>query len=189
VFKLYIGNQNDNNEYYVRRDGSNAVYTLSTDTVDKMLKVDAFSLLDHYVCIPVIDSVDKISAEAGGKTYNMEITRKTVTNKDGEDETQATYYYDGNTVEESSFKSLYQAFIAIKYDNVLSEAVDTSNLNPVLTLSYHIFGDMESTITTSYLPYNDSFYLVEKGDKRFLVDKRVIDQVVATLTTYTGTTK
>ncbi|MDD3173410.1 MAG: DUF4340 domain-containing protein, partial [Herbinix sp.] len=41
-YKIFIGDKDENGDYYVRSDGSNAVYTLSSDTVDTMLQVEVF---------------------------------------------------------------------------------------------------------------------------------------------------
>ncbi|MDD3173295.1 MAG: DUF4340 domain-containing protein, partial [Herbinix sp.] len=185
-YKIFIGDKDENGDYYVRSDGSNAVYTLSSDTVDTMLQVEVFSIMNPYVCLPNIDSVDKISAEIAGKQYTMQIKHPTATNDADKDETSATYYYNGNEVTEDNFKSVYQSMIAAKYDAELTQDVDTSALEPVMTLSYHIFGDTDKTFTTSYLSYNDSFYIADIGKSvYFLVDKRVIDQITNAISTFT----
>lgn len=186
-YKIYIGNLDESGNYYVRVDGSNAVYTLSSDTVNTMLQVDAFSMMNKSISIPSIENVDKISAKIDGVQYEMEI-RRTVTNADGAEGTQSTYFYNGKEENEDLFKSVYETMIGASYDSELKDEVETSAIVPYMTLSYHIIGNYETTITASYLPYNDSFYIVDKGDGRyFLADKRVIDQIANVITTFTGT--
>lgn len=170
-YKIYVGNQDDNGDYYVMVDGSKEVYTMSQTTVDTMLKVDTFSLLNSYAAIPDLENVDKISVDVKDKTYSMNIKRKTV-----KKETTASYYFNGTKVKEDSFKKLYETLIAAKYDAQLNKKVDTSKLNPYLTLSFYLSGNNSGTVKVSFLPYNDSFYIADKGNGLyFLVDKRYVD--------------
>ncbi len=184
-YKIYVGNQDDSGYYYIKVDGSNMIYTLSDSTVEKMLQVDVFSLMNLYPDIPNIENVDKITAGVAGKDYVMEISRTSATNEDGEDTTEATYYYQGKEEEESLFKSVYQKLITPRYDAELTEKVDIASLAPVLTLNFHLFGDKELTVNTTFLTYNNNFYLVDKGTgKYFLVDKRTVDDAINAVTTF-----
>ncbi|MDF2538339.1 MAG: hypothetical protein K0S76_1360 [Herbinix sp.] len=177
-FKLYVGNQEEEGNYYVRMEGSNAVYTISASSIDTMLWPDTFDLLNAFIHIPNIEAVDSITAEIDGVPYTMEIKRTTSKNDAGEEETTKTYYNNGNEVTEDNFKGVYQSMVSAKYDSELKEEVTTEGLTPILTISYHIFKDKDVTLTASYLPYNESFYLVDTGKKiRFLADKRQIDDI------------
>jgi hypothetical protein len=191
-YKIFIGNKDKDQDYYVRVDGSNAVYTLSTDTVDKMLQVDVSSLMSHYIAIPNIASVDQINATIGGKQYTMKIDHiakadsgKATTGKSSDDKADATYYYNDKVASEDSFKELYQKMISAQFDAQLDQKIDISKLEPVMTLSYHLFGNDERTIMASYFPYNDNFYVVDTGiGMYFLVDKRVIDDISNSIATF-----
>jgi hypothetical protein len=187
-FKIFIGKEDGSGNRYVRKDGTNEVYTMNAETIDKMLTIDTFSIINPYVAIPNLEAVDKITADIGGETYTMEIKRSSKKNDDGEEETQATYYYNGKEVEEELFKSVYQKLIGVRYDADSKEAVTSGKDNPVMTISYHIQGDNETTITISYLPYDDSFYIADKGTGvNFFVDKRTIDDLAETVKTFSVT--
>lgn len=178
-FKIYVGNSDNAGNYYVRREGDNAVYTMKMEEIDKMLDVDAFSVMSSFITIPNIDHIDKIDVQIDGKTYTMSIERETVKNESGEQEIKATYYYNGNTVEEDVFKDVYQIMIAAGYDAEIKEEVDAEGIKPYLTISYYLNTEGNKVCTTSYLPYDDSFYLVDNGNPiRFFADKRDIDAVV-----------
>lgn len=177
-FRLFIGDTDDNGDYYVRKDGDNAVYTMNDTIVDKMLNIDTFSILSTFVNIYNIETVNKIDIEIEGKPYSMEITKKTVTNEEGEEEEEKTYYYNGDVVEEDVFKKVYQAMIGAKLDSQLNKEVSVDGLEPVLTLSYHVEGISEP-FTTSYYPYDESFYLIDSGQTiRFVADRRKIDKII-----------
>jgi hypothetical protein len=183
--KVYIGNQDEEGNYYVRKDGSNAVYTMAADNVEKMLQVDASSLISTFVCIPNIDNVDTISVEIQGVSYIMEMKRTAAKNKTGEEETMTTYYYNGKEVEEDAFKEVYQRLIAAQYDTAIKEDIVTAGEEPYMTIEYHLKGEKEKVLSASYLPYDDSFYIVKVGDRtRFFADKRKIDDIAQAVITF-----
>ena len=189
-YKVYVGNLDEEGNYYVRVDGSNSVYTIAADTIDKMIKIDVFSLMNPYVLIPAIDNVDQIVMKCGETTDTMDIKYTTSTNDNGEDESVATYYYNDKKVDETAFKSLYQSMVSITYDNEITQDVKEESVTPYMTISYHIVGDNEQTVTASFLPYNDSFYIIKKADgAHFFADKRAVDSMVTEVSSFTGAMK
>lgn len=190
-YTLYIGNKNDEGNYYVRMDGSKAVYTLYNGKVDEMLNVDAFNLLYVYALMPNIQEVDKIEAVVNGKSYNMEIKRRTEKNDEGKEETVATYYFNGKESEEKAFKTdLYMKMITSQYDAEIKEDVNLEGVEPILAMSFHVFGDGEGTYSAEFYPYNESFDIIKKPDgKTFFADKRRIDSIIEAITTFTGKAK
>jgi hypothetical protein len=185
-----VGNKSDDGHYYVMVDGSTSVYTMSSSNIDKMLTIDVFSVLNPYVLLPNIANVDQIVFNVQGTEYKMNIDYTTTKKDDGTQETTGTYYFNGTQVEEDAFKDLYQKMISTTYDAENKEAVKTDGTEPYMTMSYHIFGDNERTVTASFLPYNDSFYLVQKDSEHsFLVDKRKVDDIAAAVSTFTGKTE
>lgn len=186
--KIYIGNQDESGNYYVKKEGSNAVYTMNADSIDKMLQVDAFTLINHFISIPTINSLDKVDIIIDGTPYTMEIKRKTVKNDASEDETQATYYYNGNEVEEAVFKDVYQIMITAGYDAEIKGDYAPTGAEPYLTISYHLNDDKATTLTASYLPYDDSFYAVDTGSTiRYFADKRKIDAIANAIKEFKAT--
>lgn len=177
-FKIYIGNKDEKGNYYIRKDGDNAVYTMSASDVDSMLNVDVFDLMSRFISIHNIDSVDRIDIDISGKTYTMEIKRKVTTDEKGNEETVATYYYNGKQVEEDVFKEVYQTMISAKYDTQLKEEVSEKGQEPILTITYHM-KDNDKSYTTRYYTYDESLYLVDTGGPvRFTADKRRIDKII-----------
>ena len=176
-FKIYIGNSDGIGNYYVRTEGSNAVNTMKSEGIDKMLSTDPFSVIRSFISIPKIDNVDSIDIEIEGNPYKMEIKRETVKNESGEEEIKATYYYNGKLTEEDIFKDVYQIMICAGYDAKAKEIADVSSLTPYMRITYHLIdGSMQ---TTSYYPYNESFYLIanQNNPVRFFSDKREIDEI------------
>src|SRR5690606_16942367 len=111
-FKLLVGNKDDNGYYYVKTDKSNAVYTMAEKNINTMLEIDTFNYISKFVSIHNIEHIDKVDITVNGKSYTMEIQREKVKNEEGEEETEATYYFNGSVVDEDDFKDIYQAIIA-----------------------------------------------------------------------------
>ena len=177
-FKLHVGTQDDNGDYYVMKDGDKAVYTMKAFNVERMLDIDAFSVLSTFVSLHNISSVDKIDINIEGKSYIMEIKRKTITNDEGEEEIESTYYFDGLVTTERAFKDLYQLLAAAKIDSQLQQVETVDGKEPVLTISYHII-ESDQPIVSKYYVYDDVFYLIDNGGPiRFVADRRRIDKII-----------
>ncbi len=176
---ISVGNKDEDGNYYVKREDSDFVYTMTASKIDTMLSVDAFEILETFVCIPNIDNVDRIEVEIMGKTYTMEIKRNVVKDEEGKEKTEATYYYMGNEVEEKLFKKVYQEMISAKYDTKIKEEVKADHITPYMTMKYYLNNNNgQNPLIASFLPYDDSFYLVDTGKKiRFFADKRQIEDI------------
>lgn len=179
---LLIGNSKDEKETYVKTDRSNAVYTMNSDTINKMLQVDAFSYVYSFVALPNIETVDRIDITISNKPYTMEIKRTTVKNDEGEEETKSTFYYNDNEVEENLFRNVYKTVISAKYDAVIKEPDKIKPEQAYLTIRYQLNNENKDILTASYLPYNESFYVVDAGHGyRFFADRRKIDNIAKTV--------
>ncbi|NLK27127.1 MAG: DUF4340 domain-containing protein [Clostridiales bacterium] len=175
---IIVGNQDEEGNYYVKREDSDFVYTMTASKIEPMLTIDAFEILETFVCIPNIENVNRIDIEIMGKIYTMEIERNEVTDEEGKEKTEATYYYMGNEVEEKLFKKVYQEMISAKYDAKIKEEVKADNITPYMTIKYYLNSNADKPLIASFLPYDDSFYLVDTGKKiRFFADKRQIEDI------------
>jgi len=188
-YTLFIGDKNEDGNYYVRLEGSKAVHVMDDEKIDNMINIKPFDLLHHFALMPNISQVDWIEAEVNGTLYRMEITHKTEKDDEGEEKTISTYYYNGREVEEKAFKKLYQTMISSQYDAEVSEEVNLEGKEPVLSLSFHLFGEGEGTYSAKFYRYNDSFDIIEKPDgKVFFADKRDTDAIMNAISSFTGKT-
>jgi hypothetical protein len=174
-FKLLLGDIDNSGDYYVRKDGDKAVYTMKASNVEAMLRVDAFDVLSTFVNLHDISSVERLDIDIEGISYTMEIKRK---------EDTETYYFNGEITTENAFKDLYQEIISAKIDVQLKEEVSIVDQAPILTISYYIKGKDEP-YTSKYFSYDDSFYIIEKDNHiQFAADKRKIDSIIESIKGY-----
>ena len=159
-------------------DGDGAVYTIVKDAIDNMVEVDPFSVLNKFVAIPNIEMVDKIDIDIDGIRYTMNLERTTGKNEKGEEEVKTAYFYNEKESKEEAFKDIYQKLIAARYDAPIKEEISTEGIAPHLTITFHLIDDKNTVLTTSYLPYDESFYIINNGETRFFADKRKIDDMI-----------
>jgi hypothetical protein len=177
-FKLSVGSLDENNNYYVMMEGDRAVYTIDKDAIDHMVEVDPFSVLNKFVTIPNIEMVDKIDINIDGTAYTMDLKRITDKNEKGEEEVKTTYFFNGKEAKEDIFKDVYQKIISARYDAPIKEEINAADIAPFLTLTFHLNDNENTVLTASYLPYDDSFYIINNGETRFFADKRKIDDII-----------
>lgn len=188
AFMIYVGDKNDQGDYYIRKDGDNGVYIMKAKDIDKMLSVDAFSIFNPYINLHSILTVDRIDIEINANPYSIVIDRETTTNAEGEEEVIEEYYYNGNSIDVEAVKDIYQILISSKYDTQLKEEVSTEDLQPLLSISYTI--NTGETYTSIYYIYDDSLYVVGNGisnSSRFASDKRSVDGLIKAIQEFKGT--
>ncbi len=185
-YQLHIGNRDEGENYYVRPEGSSSVYTMKAEAIDQMLQVNPFGVLSSFVTIPNIDTVNKVEIDIDGQPYTMEIKRVTVKDADGKETSKASYYYNGELVEEGVFKDVYQIIIGAGYDKEITEPVKEEEFRPTLSFTYHLING--KTLTSAFMPYNESFYIVRTQENpiRFFSDKRKIGEVIAAIKEFKG---
>lgn len=184
-YKLLIGNQDETgNYYYVMEAGTKMVYTMEKDAVDKMLTVDPFSILNTFVNIPNINNVDLIDITVDGKAYQFKLEHRTEKDENGKETVINTIYYNGEQANEKGFKDFYQILVAAQFDAEIKGEVNTE-VAPHLTIRYQLNDPAKTVIGASYLPYDQSFYLIDtNGEVRFFADKRRIDEIVKSIMEY-----
>ena len=186
-YTLYIGDKVDESNYYVRREGSDYVYTMRASLVDQMINRESFEVLNPLILIPNIENVNSIDIEIEGTAYRMEIKRTNTTNEEGEEELTEIYYINNKELEEENFKKVYRDMISASYDAEIKEEIKPDNTKPYLTIKYNLKDVGNNSGQVSFLPYDDSFYLVDTGNKiQFFADKRQIDSIVQSIKDIVG---
>lgn len=181
-YKLIIGAKDDDGNYYVKSGDSNAVNTISADVVDKLITIDAYSTVYRYINLVNITEIDKVDVEFNGKTYTLGLEKAEQTKDESTDSTEEVamnYYFNGKQVKERDFKDLYQLIISTETEREIPEDYTESNASkiPDLTLKFHYING--KTIIVKYLPYNDSYNVVNReGIEYFLTDLRKINEII-----------
>lgn len=187
---LLIGSKTPEGDYYVKSKDSKAVNTMSSDMVEKMINIDAYSNVDHYINLVNLDSIHQVDINVGGKTYTITTEKVPATSDEsqsGDDKETTNYYFNGTKSDEDAFKGLYQKIISPVTERDIPAEYFSSNADqtPYMTLKYYL--NDGGTIDISYKPYDDSYYVVNSGgNEYFLTDMRVVNDIAKELETFTG---
>lgn len=176
-YKLLIGKKTADEDYYVRLDGSDNVYTMTADTIDNMLGVDAYTYMDHSVYATLATDLNGYEVTIGKK--KITVTHETEKGEDGKDKNVWTL--NGTRVpdsQEEAFLTPYSKAYLLEFTSTAKTTKEKTENKPVMTIVYHEKG---RDVTVKYLPYDGTnFYRVDKdGMDYFLVDKRSVDDAVS----------
>lgn len=186
TLKLHIGTkftEGDTEYYYVRPDGSNNVYTMTSDMVSGLIDFNAFSMADPCIYSELIDQMKGYDIEFNGKKHIIERREEAITDDKTEDKNGDgkinNYYVDGKKVDESTLLTLYSAAYLLTLSGEADQNAIQKNADSVLTITYHPNDGKD--VIVKYLPYDGTnFYQVDKnGMNYFLTDKRGIDDIIS----------
>lgn len=179
-YKLYIGTQTDDGYYYVKPEDSNRIYLMEQSTVEAMITVNPYDYVSKIINLTNIETLDSMDIVAGGEKYELKIERTTTTNEEDEEEVVSTYYCNGNEVEEDDFKSFYESFLSLSIGGEATKETKDSSDSITITLHKNT-GDIKESVI-QFLPYDDSFYLVNnEGMDNFITEKRPVEDLLTIL--------
>lgn len=165
---LYLGNQNDQGEYYVRLEGSDSTYTMANSTVSALFDVDVYSITAKSTNLISIDSITNFTVNTGSISHMYTVEQEVSTDSEGKETTTDIFAVDGVVYEDdTNFRSFYQNLIGLTIEGILPEDA-TIKEDPVLRISWQLKEEKangEKTYTVEYLPYDNDSYAVRTNDK------------------------
>ncbi len=173
IFSLLLGDNKDSNSIYIKLEDGKSVYTIESNTV-QFKDIDPFTLIERFVYLINIDTVDKFIVKHEGKESIFEIIQEK--NEDDGDEDQSFIYKaNGKDIEESLFKKFYQQVIGLTVDQVYSIPVE-GNAEVSYTF-YH--NDGSDDVTVNFISVDDRNYAVVKnGLCEFLIRKKHVKEML-----------
>lgn len=175
---LFLGDEADEDNVYATLPDKNTVFTVPQRSI-RFVATRPFTLMNKFVMIPSIDSVDSFTIQAGEQEYTAEIKReKSSSAGEEEDEVVATYFLNGKEIEEDPFKKFYQKTIGLLVD---AENPDPEPLtDPEITITYRMneTSDVEQA-RVQFQRFNVDFYAVYlNGVSEFLLSDYQIDEMI-----------
>lgn len=168
------------NFYYVRLADSNAVHTISENTLSAWLNAAYTDCIDSYVSDIPVTGMNMLKVTYGGKTYVLTYEEESTTETDGESEeasaAEYTYYIDGREADSTKFTQFCNGAAAIRTQSRLEEELKDTG-ESVLTLEYEKTDG--TALKVEYIPYESGLYLVKSTDKQpGLVSKLDVDNLL-----------
>lgn len=168
---LTIG-KTENNMSYVRLDGSDNVYTVSSAELDFAF-VDEFLVVSKLQGMADIAYTSRVTVEADGKTSVMEIGHP--------EKSKFTFKINGVDADEKLSKQAYQEIISVSVDGVYNgEPLGDGGVKVTFT-GY----DGADDTVIEYIPINELSYAVRRnGDVQFTAKKLTIEKMLEKLREY-----
>ena len=156
LLQYLVGNVAEDGEHTYVCINDTAAFLAKASTVDFVRNCTPQYVIDRFSGIVYIDRVNKVTVEAGGESYELAIERTL----DGETEV-SKYFFDGGSIDDKTFKKLYQAVIA----SMVSKVSDDFHLtgDTVLTIRYELNVEPGAYVV-EFITYNDDYYAVRRAD-------------------------
>jgi len=194
LLTLRVGLDKDATSTYIKVDDTDAVYTAKRDLLTFLSTATAPNLVDRFANIINIAKVDRVEIVGMGVDDTMAISRTPDLDDDGNQKVNSAgvaqtideYTFNGESIDESTFKKLYQLVIGTRVDGVIpdGQAPDAS-AEPVLTVVYRLNTGSGAAETIEYVPYNTDYYAVRRnGLTLFYLLKTRVEQIPKALDAY-----
>lgn len=165
---FYIGNQDENGNYYAMLEGGNYVYKLSASSVKLMLSLDIDSLASSLVADYSFADLDKVTFTRNNQTY--------VASKKTDDTEEQKYYLNDKEIDKTLFSVFYAEVTSMEWQTRETQ-VKTENDSIDMTITFEKEGGLN--VTVNYYPYDSNFYLVTDSKGNIvLVNKMKVKQML-----------
>ncbi|MDC7234860.1 MAG: DUF4340 domain-containing protein [Spirochaetales bacterium] len=174
---IAFGNRTDDNSaVYCRVSGIDAVVTLPADAA-VLTSVKPVDMADRFVRLISIDHVSEVRVVYGKEKWISGINWL--------DEDTGEFSFQGKSVEEDSFKKMYQEMLYLLFEGELPEPFIPSG---TADFSITYVGDDQSPGQTSaeFYDYNEDFYAVsiDANDPEFLIGKYQVESLAQYIRDY-----
>jgi len=181
TYDLLIGGLNESETaYYVKEADSNSIYEMERSMVEKLRQYKIFDLLDKYVQLVNVATINELSCTYEGETHTLSVEHKKVTGDDGKEKTTEEFKLDGNSFAEDQARKLYQVLINQRYQAEIPDGYTDTNKPVAAKFEFKRSEDSgQPNLTVEYREYDDSYDTVSvNGQEYFLIDKRDITLAV-----------
>ena len=173
-FTLYVGNQDENGNYYVRMEGSGQVHRVSSESLSSALENNSVSYWSSEIGYISMNNLKRVEVSYGGEIRTIERHSEEQEQEDGSTETEVTYTSGGTLLDEDKTEDFLNSASGIS-----AQSKDPS-LSASETAEITITVETESeTFTVSYTPYDENFYLAsDKEGRPGLVNKNSVSELI-----------
>ena len=173
-FTLYVGNQDENGNYYVRTEGSGQVHRVSSESLSSALENNSVSYWSSEIGYISMNNLKRVEVSYGGEIRTIERHSEEQEQEDGSTETEVTYTSGGTLLDEEKTEVFLNS----------ASGISAQSKEPSLSASeaaeITITVETESeTFTVSYTPYDENFYLAsDKEGRPGLVNKNSVSELI-----------
>ena len=107
-FTLYVGNQDENGNYYVRMEGSGQVHRVSSESLSSALENNSVSYWSSEIGYISMNNLKRVEVSYGGEIRTIERHSEEQEQEDGSTETEVTYTSGGTLLDEDKTEDFFE---------------------------------------------------------------------------------
>ena len=151
---IYIGNQDEDGNYYVRIGDSDQVQLVLEDTVNGILDMTAQDFWDSSLGYTSVSSIERMEITYAGETTEIVREEEEITDEDGNTETEVSYISGEDELDADLVESFLNSFNSMEAQSK-DMSLSTEESPEMILKLYTEEGEKRITLT----PYNENFYL------------------------------
>lgn len=170
---LFVGDETEAENRYVRVNDSKQIYTIPKENLDTVIGKNASDFWNMTVNYLSLNNLDSLAIDKGNEEHTIIVSRET--SSEDQEET-VTYQLDGKQIEnEILFTTFYNKLINMAAQQRLTEKL-ASTESPEMSV---VFTDMDGSKTTVYYyEYDTNFYAAVVDSKVFLINKMTVREMM-----------
>ncbi len=176
---LTVGDKAGDDNYYCIVNDKKVVFLIDSEYVNPFLNADPIKFVEKFVALHYRADVEKVIMSEGENllevTFGEEEAKENSENGNSRFNDDRKAYLNGMEFDKSSFSDFFELLAGITFDKVDENAKAVSE-NPEVVIKYTLRDGSFDEV--KFLPYNESFYLVEdRPIKGMLVSKQKVRRV------------
>ncbi len=178
--KIWLGNKMEGAEYYyVQPDGRDGIYTIEAEYIEPLLANTNEDLLQKYISVVNIGTVDSIDIKMGDISYHSEVK------SEGEKDAAKYYHYhDGKMLNKEKASQFFTSLIGIYAEKALLNREEPSG-KELLSVTFNRNTEKIPVYEVSFYEYSVNYYKVAiNGEVSYLANARDYKALVETITSF-----
>lgn len=178
--KVWLGNKTEDGlYYYARPDGRKGIYLMDAAAIDTILSNKAEDLLQKYISVVNINTIDSISVKMSGGAYTFKVRAE------GEDDSKTyVHYHNDRRLDQAAASSFYTALVGVYAEKGIVRKEQPVG-KPVLTITFNRNTAVLPVYEVAFYEYSVSYYKVAiNGEISYLVNARDYNVLKETIIAY-----
>lgn len=169
----WVGNEADEDHYYVKTSSGNEIWTADKDAVDGLLEPETYDMILKVANVVSIEIVSSVEIEVDGKNYTMDLS----------DQENDNYKLNDKKADKDKVTSLYTDLMSIFIEKEIEDQGTQRDVSePMLRITFHRNIEDAPEIVESFYEYDQDYAAVNiNGTEFFLTDKSSVNDLIASV--------
>lgn len=181
---IAVGKEADDSNRYVMVNDSDQVYTMSDDTLSALTDKAEEDFWDMTVNYVSTNDLKEVKVNYKGSDYDVNVSRETSEDDDGNEKETVTYKLDGSEVDETQFTTFYNKLTNLAAQKRLTDEFKPET-DPEMTVTF--IKEDGNKLEAEYYSYDTNYYAVKVDSKIYLVNKMTVKELFTAFETLTDT--